>query len=97
MQFILVTYDIADDRRRARLHNALLNYGAPVQYSVFECTLDDAGERAMRAAVARIVRPRRRDNPDSVRFYYLCAGCLRRVATLGPPDTPGELPDVVVI
>lgn len=32
-QFVLVVYDISDDRRRTRLHNTLLDYGTPVQYS----------------------------------------------------------------
>ena len=73
-QFILVTYDISNDRRRTKLHNALLNYGTPVQYSVFECLLDAAGEKAMRAAVRRVIRPR----VDNVRYYTLCASCRAR-------------------
>jgi CRISPR-associated protein Cas2 len=36
-QFVVVVYDISNDKRRTRLHNALLDYGTPVQYSVFEC------------------------------------------------------------
>ncbi len=30
-QFIVVAYDISDDRRRARLHDLLEDYGSPVQ------------------------------------------------------------------
>ena len=73
-QFVLVVYDISSDRRRTRLHNVLLDYGTPVQYSVFECLLDEKGLERMKKAVMRVIRPR----ADRVRFYYLCAACLPR-------------------
>lgn len=74
-QFLVVVYDISDDRRRTRLHNALLDFGTPVQYSVFECWLDSAGQKKLRQRVAKIVRPRK----DHVRFYVLCKACAARV------------------
>lgn len=92
-EFILVAYDISDDRRRTRLHDALLNYGTPVQYSVFECLLDKAGEKAMRRTVKRIARSK----TDSVRFYYLCAACLKRVETTGGREVLAELPPAIVV
>jgi len=73
-QFVLVVYDISSDRRRTRLHNTLLDFGTPVQYSVFECLLDKAGLEQMKKAVLRVIRPR----TDQVRFYYLCAACVAR-------------------
>nr|WP_255372204.1 CRISPR-associated endonuclease Cas2 [Chlorobium sp. KB01] len=36
MQFILVTYDIENDRRRTKIHKVLEGFGIAVQYSVFE-------------------------------------------------------------
>jgi len=36
----LVTYDIADDRRRTRVFETLLGTGDHTQYSVFVCELD---------------------------------------------------------
>lgn len=91
-QFILVTYDISNDRRRTKLHNALLNYGTPVQYSVFECLLDKRGEKAMRAAVRRVIRPR----VDHVRYYYLCASCRARIETTGGREALGEPPPALI-
>jgi len=41
MPFILVTYDIENDRRRTKIHKVLEGYGISVQYSVFECFLSD--------------------------------------------------------
>jgi CRISPR-associated protein Cas2 len=37
--FIVVAYDVPEDRRRARLHKALKHFGTLVQRSVFECFL----------------------------------------------------------
>lgn len=37
----LVSYDITSDRRRRRIANLLENYGKRIQYSVFECYLDE--------------------------------------------------------
>jgi CRISPR-associated protein Cas2 len=36
-RFILVSYDIADDRRRNKVFKTLLDYGDRIQYSVFCC------------------------------------------------------------
>ena len=49
-QFVLVVYDISNDRRRTKLHNLLLDYGSPVQYSVFECLLDEKRLKKMKSA-----------------------------------------------
>lgn len=76
-QFVVVAYDIPSDRRRGRLHNTLLDYGTPVQYSVFECLLEEKELERMKRSVRRIIRPRL----DHVRYYYLCAACQKRVET----------------
>ena len=55
----------------------LLNYGTPVQYSVFECLLPEKEIAKMKKAVYRVIRPQK----DHVRFYSLCASCLAKVET----------------
>jgi CRISPR-associated protein Cas2 len=42
---ILVSYDVPDDRRRTRLAHALKDFGERVQYSVFECRLDERAQQ----------------------------------------------------
>jgi CRISPR-associated protein Cas2 len=91
-QFIVVAYDISDDRRRRRLHERLLAFGTPVQYSVFECRLDSAGLEKMRAAVNKIIRPRL----DRVRYYRLCQACVDRIETSSGPE-PFAADDVVIV
>lgn len=83
LQFVLVVYDISNDRRRTKLHNLLLDYGTPVQYSAFECRLDKGDLQKLRSAIRKIGRPRK----DNIRFYYLCANCVDRMES----SRPGEI------
>lgn len=92
LQFILITYDISNDRRRTRLHNALLDFGTPVQYSVFECLLEPADEKKMRRRVRQVIRPKE----DHVRYYYLCNSCLGRVETTAGRDVLNEPPPAII-
>ncbi len=93
MQFILITYDISNDKRRTKLHNALLNYGTPVQYSVFECLLDEENEEKMWQAIKRIIRPRK----DHVRCYYICQSCLKKFKSSGGAELLAELPPAFIV
>lgn len=91
-QFVTVVYDVSSDRRRARLHKALLDFGTPVQYSVFECWLTKDALARLQARVSKIIRPQ----IDHVRYYYLCAACAAKVQT----TRAGELTtvkDVLVV
>lgn len=92
-QFIVVVYDISNDRRRTKLHNLLRDYGTPVQYSVFECYLDPKRAAAMKKRVVKLIR----ENVDSVRFYTLCESCLKRVEVPGGSDVLTEPPDAIII
>lgn len=90
--YVVVAYDLPNDRRRQRLHDALLNYGTPVQYSVFECLVDDLELARMKKQVKRIVRPRL----DHVRYYFLCAACVKRIESTMGPEVAHEV-DVLVV
>lgn len=81
-QFVVVVYDISSDRRRTKLHDTLLQHGSPVQYSVFECLLDEKGMAHMKRAVLRVIRPK----VDRVRYYYLCQACLKKVEVTSGPE-----------
>lgn len=48
----LCTYDVADDKRRTKLFEALLDRGEHVQYSVFLCELNEV-EHAELVALSR--------------------------------------------
>jgi CRISPR-associated protein Cas2 len=92
LQFALVVYDISDDKRRSKLHDVLLDYGTPVQYSVFECLLEPEQLERMKHAVAHVIRPRR----DQVRYYYLCSACLAKTEVSSGPEVLHPT-DVIVV
>lgn len=91
-QFMLVVYDISHDRRRTRLHNTLKDFGTPVQYSVFECLLDEAELKKMKKAVNKVIKPRL----DRVRYYPLCNRCLRGIEVTSGPEVLHETTVTVV-
>lgn len=93
MNFILVVYDISSDKRRTKLRNTLLDFGTPVQYSVFECNLTKEDELRMKKAVERIIRPKK----DHVRYYTICANCLEKAAVMGGVDVLGTPPAALVV
>ena len=87
MGLLLVTYDIAHDRRRAKLHTVLNEYGVQVQESVFECDLDDTAERDLRRRLRMLAR---RD--DNIRLYPLCADCMDQVTDAKGNAVSANLP-----
>lgn len=92
-QFNLIVYDISNDKRRTKLHDVLLDYGTPVQYSVFECLLAEKERKKMKKAVMRVIRPK----VDQVRFYTLCARCLERTEVTSGKDVLGEPPAAIIV
>jgi CRISPR-associated protein Cas2 len=77
--FVVVAYDISDDRRRLRVMKMLQGYGHHVQESVFECDLEPAVYRKMVQRLHVLVKP----EADNVRFYHLCRQDVRHIRTLG--------------
>jgi CRISPR-associated protein Cas2 len=91
-QFLLIVYDISNDKRRTKLHNALLDFGTPVQYSVFEVHADAKDLERLKKAVKKIIRPKK----DNVRYYFLCAACEQKIeASHG--DVVSEAPKAWVV
>jgi len=91
--FILVTYDIPDDKRRGKIAKILEAYGERVQYSVFECDLAERQETKLLKELQQVVT----EAEDSIRVYRLCAGCLKQIKTLGQAKPPAETPDFYLV
>jgi len=77
--FVVVSYDVVDDKKRARLARLLLDYGRRVQKSVFECLVDEKQFLEMKFRVERGVDLA----ADSVRYYILCQRCVNAVQISG--------------
>lgn len=78
-QWLVISYDVTDDKRRTKIMNTLAGHGRRVQYSVFECELrPDVLEKLVRRLQALIDT-----NQDDIRIYPLCENCLGKVQMLG--------------
>lgn len=76
---LVVSYDVTDDRARARLARYLLGYLDRVQKSVFEGEVDGDKRETLAADVARLID----QEQDSVRFYALCPRCRAATEIIG--------------
>ncbi|MDR3569716.1 MAG: CRISPR-associated endonuclease Cas2 [Syntrophobacteraceae bacterium] len=76
---IVVTYDIHDRRRLARVAKISKDFGGRVLMSVFECSLTrselDRFKDRIDAEIDHM--------EDSVRFYFVCEKCRRLVESSG--------------
>ena len=77
--FIVVSYDIRDDGRRAKVCNELKNYGEHIQYSVFECDLSKGQIEQMQASLGSLIHR----TEDSIRYYSLCQICRGKTKVQG--------------
>lgn len=77
--YLVVCYDVVEDRRRARLLRRLKGFLPHVQKSVFEGELADARVPALREMILREIDPA----VDTVRIYHLCGRCIPATEVLG--------------
>ncbi|MDR2975556.1 MAG: CRISPR-associated endonuclease Cas2 [Propionibacteriaceae bacterium] len=76
---VLAAYDIADDRRRARVSATLQRWGTRIQYSVFICTLEDSDFEQLQSTIKDIVDP----EGDSFLFIRQCVTCWEAKVVIG--------------
>lgn len=77
--YVIVSYDIPEDKRRTKIHKILKSYGQWMQYSVFECDLTPTQYAKLRSRLSKVIEPDR----DSIRFYFLCACCFVKIERIG--------------
>lgn len=77
--FILISYDVSDNRKRLRLMKFLKNYGTRVQKSVFECNLSSEIYKKIKAKAEGIINRRK----DRIRYYRMCGLCHDKVEISG--------------
>ena len=81
---VLITYDVntetpAGKKRLRKVAKQCENYGQRVQNSVFECLIDAAQLKVLKALLTDIIDPEK----DSLRFYHLGNNWRRRVEHIG--------------
>lgn len=85
---VLITYDVntkTDDgkRRLRKVAKQCVNYGQRVQNSVFECNMDAAKFRQVKAILEDIIDK----NKDSLRFYNLGNKYKNKVEHIGAKES----------
>ncbi len=92
MPFILISYDVANNKIRFRLARTLKDFGKRVQRSVFEAELTEAELQRLRKKLSQV----KLEDDDSIRLYVLCAGCLKNVQIWGVGEVTRK-PQVVIL
>jgi len=85
--FFVISYDITDDRRRNKVAKCLENYGTRVQYSVFEIICEKEKLWKILKELEKIINK----TEDSIRVYYLCDSCLKKIEILGQGEVTKDL------
>lgn len=85
---VLITYDVntenaAGKSRLRKVAKQCQNYGQRVQNSVFECILDAAQFKMVRAKLVSLIDPEK----DSLRFYFLGDKYKTKVEHVGAKES----------
>ena len=80
-RFVVVAFDITDDRRRRRFARGLTAFGVRTQFSVFECVVRGPDRLAFEQFLAAGIDPEQ----DRVSAYVICDACRPRCEQLGAP------------
>ena len=78
-QWLVISYDSPNDKRRTKMLKTLAGYGQRVQYSVFECEVRPDDLPQLRERLEKLLQKEQ----DDIRLYPLCENCRRKVLMLG--------------
>jgi CRISPR-associated protein Cas2 len=84
--FVVVSYDIPDNKRRRKIMKTMEGFGYRAQYSVFECRLTAQQLARLRERLEALIV----EEQDDVRFYLLCKQCVPRIVLLGEAELVPE-------
>lgn len=77
--FILISYDIVDDKKRTKLAHKLKDFGPRVQKSVFEADVKPEELKTLR----QILKAIELEKDESIRLYRLCGECMKKITIWG--------------
>lgn len=75
---IVFAYDISSDKRRNKIYKVLKNFGSWMQYSVFECELEEKEYLKLKDRLSELIK-----EEDKIITYFLCSSCERRTEKIG--------------
>ena len=77
-----ISYDIANPKRLVKVAKTLENYGLRVQYSFFECEMEQKQLDNLKHDLLKILNKK----DDSLRIYPLCEECTKKTISCGNGD-----------
>ncbi|MDX9882063.1 MAG: CRISPR-associated endonuclease Cas2 [Prolixibacteraceae bacterium] len=90
-QFVVVAYDVADDRRRQKIAKVLVGYGIRCNESVFECLLTEPKIRNMQQQLLKLAD----ESEDIILYYFLCKPCVMKRESVG--RRTGFEPEIIMV
>jgi CRISPR-associated protein Cas2 len=96
----IVSYDISGDKLRRKVAKELENFGIRVQYSVFECELENGRYAELYSRLVRLMGDAADEaSNDSIRIYDLCQKCKLKTRIIGNEerDRKDDRAEVIVL
>jgi len=86
--YFVITYDISNDKRRTKLSDLLGNYGTRVNYSVYECELNQTklDKLLFEIELKKLLNKKY----DSLRFYNIHKNSLEKSFDIANRADPFE-------
>ncbi len=76
----IISYDIENDRIRRKIAKTLEDYGKRVQYSVFECNINQSHFEKL---YTKLSIQMQEEEKGSIRIYNVCRNCEKRTVVIG--------------
>ena len=90
----VVSYDIVNDQKRAKVANILKDFGGRVQYSVFECRITEKQVAELKNLLTKAIDL----SQDNIRIYSFCQECTSRIILIGQSNSSvKEQPDYFLV
>ena len=90
---LIISYDISDDKLRAKFSKYLSKFGGRLQYSVFECPLDDMRLAKLKSELQDLLN----HDEDQVLFVSLGPGASDATLVIEAMGLPYEVRSRVTI
>ena len=90
--YLVVAYDIPDDKRRLRVAQVLEGYGERTQFSVFELRLEREHFATLKHRLKELIKP----ETDRLSIYFLTPEALKRTIRIGTEEV-GKLDEPMLL
>lgn len=83
----LIAYDVRNPRRLRKVAKVCEDFGVRVEYSVFECDLDEDDFSRLWEGLMNVID----EDEDSILAYRICGACVQRIQSMGDVVRPEKI------